>query len=340
MVCSNGPMGAGPESKFFFEDWIQLKKEIMSKAKMEEVRLKHASQLEDDLMQQKLNQLKELGLDKKLNLLVHEMKEKKRKECQARLQHWTAKWKLEGERVSKTLMKRVKIAKSRLILKSIWNQKKEELKNGEARQFISNWYRDLYGQGCLQSEAIKKLEKIWAKRIQKFKVSIQTDQNLLERMMKVTSRMRKQKAAGEDGIPAELYQRCPALLESLWRVWVLDCDRWSSRVGIITLIHKKADKRTVENWRPITLLNVDHKILAASLNNVLKWIASKVVGKFQHGFIPGRRIHEAILRIKAAQFWSLIKHKGGILCIDFQKAYDSVFREWDLDHNGSIGSTN
>ena len=45
------------------------------------------------------------------------------------------------------------------------------------------------------------------------------------------------------------------------------------RTGVITLLEKKGkDRLEIANWRPITLLNVDYKLLTKTLGQRLKTV--------------------------------------------------------------------
>ncbi len=62
--------------------------------------------------------------------------------------------------------------------------------------------------------------------------------------------------------------------------------------GLIILIPKlNKDKIIIDNLRPITLLNVDYKILTSAIANRLKFRLSQVISETQSGFIKGRLIH-------------------------------------------------
>ena len=53
----------------------------------------------------------------------------------------------------------------------------------------------------------------------------------------------------------------------------------SQRQAIIKLITKDSDKRFVKNWQPISLLNVDTKILSISLEEKLNHVLPELMLK-------------------------------------------------------------
>ena len=70
----------------------------------------------------------------------------------------------------------------------------------------------------------------------------------------------------------------------------------NTQKGLITLIHKGncLNRDEVGNWRPITLSNVDYKLIAKLLANRLKNVIDSIIGKQQQGFIKGRNIANII----------------------------------------------
>lgn len=103
----------------------------------------------------------------------------------------------------------------------------------------------------------------------------------------------------------------------------------SQKQGVITLILKKGkDKRKIANYRPITLLNVDLKIGSKAIANRITKIMPQLIGIEQTAFVEGRYIGDAVRTVADVLYYTKDKHVPGILmCIDFEKAYDSV------DHN-------
>merc|ERR1711884_796002 len=64
---------------------------------------------------------------------------------------------------------------------------------------------------------------------------------------------------------------------------------YEQREGLLILLPKKdKDLLEIENFRPISLLNVDYKILTKCLTNRLQKVLEKIIDPEQNGFIKGR----------------------------------------------------
>ena len=100
--------------------------------------------------------------------------------------------------------------------------------------------------------------------------------------------------------------------------------------GMIVCI-PKGDKPNefVKNWRPISLLNVVYKIGSSSIASRIKMVLPSLVNTDQSGFIPGRYMGDNIRLIYDLIHYLNYKDLPGLLlCIDFEKAFDSV--NWEF----------
>ena len=102
----------------------------------------------------------------------------------------------------------------------------------------------------------------------------------------------------------------------------------SQRRGVITLIPKEdSSLLDLSNWRPITLLNVDYKILAKVIAKRIESSLPKLINSDQTGFIKGRYIGQNVRLLNDLMEYTEANHIPGIfLFIDFKKAFDTL--EW------------
>ena len=93
----------------------------------------------------------------------------------------------------------------------------------------------------------------------------------------------------------------------------------------LVLIPKVQRPEVVSQLRPISLCNVNYKMLTKALTNRLKKVMPKIIGPYQSSFVPGRQIVDNII-IYQEVLHSMRKKKGekGYMAIkiDLKKAYD------------------
>ena len=100
----------------------------------------------------------------------------------------------------------------------------------------------------------------------------------------------------------------------------------SQRQAIIKLIEKKdKDKRLIQNWRPISLLNVDVKIIPKALSKRLKNVLPSLISDNQSAHVDRRFISEGgRLIADVLQITSVLKLTCMLVTADIQKVFDSV----------------
>ena len=157
---------------------------------------------------------------------------------------------------------------------------------------------------------------------------------LAEECLATLKDFKPNKSPGNDGLPIEFYLKFWPLFGQIAVEsfnYAHDCGELSvsQRQATITLLDKGKDRNQLKNWRPISLLNSDYKIMTKSLaNRFLKYLP-KIIQEDQTGFVKGRNISENIRTISDILEYLKDNDLPGILIsIDFEKAFDSL--DWNF----------
>ena len=102
--------------------------------------------------------------------------------------------------------------------------------------------------------------------------------------------------------------------------------------GTISLLPKEdKDKTLLANWRPLTLLSVEYKLISGCIAKRLGTLLPKIIHPDQNGFVGGRYIGESVRLVFDAMHHAKVnKVKGLLLLVDFEKAFDSVSHNFIL----------
>jgi hypothetical protein len=161
------------------------------------------------------------------------------------------------------------------------------------------------------------------------------------------------KAAGLDGLPAELWKELanehaeaekkrgpessptqPNITKILTKVYN-DIERngivagTDFNEGWLCPIFKKNEQSEIANYRPITVLSTDYKIMTKAITMRLTEVVGSIVNTDQAGFIPKRSIFD---QVKLAKL--VLKHaedtetNGVIVALDQEKAYDKIAHDY------------
>lgn len=144
--------------------------------------------------------------------------------------------------------------------------------------------------------------------------------------------MKNNKAAGSDGIPAEIYKEGGPMIQYqihqlVVKIWVFTALPPELRDAMIVNLFKKGDKATCGNYRGISLLSIAGKTITRILNNRLKSLAEKILPETQCGFRQSRGTTDMIFTARQLQEKSYEQNRPlYIAFIDLTKAFDSVNR--------------
>ena len=141
--------------------------------------------------------------------------------------------------------------------------------------------------------------------------------------------MADSKSPGCDGLPAEFYKKLFPIFGDIFVECInnnIGLLSPTQRIGLITLLCKDPDHSDeLGNWRPISLLNVDYKIIAKVLVNRLKKVVTSIIGQEQSCGIAKRSIFDNIHFLRNVfDYCQERKIPCIALCFDQAKAFDSV----------------
>ena len=227
--------------------------------------------------------------------------------------------------------------------------RKEEIKNGNVKLIhqlrkendsmvkekseiideIYNFYQNLFKSQSIDNEKIDDY-------LSNFKPPNLTkeDQEAMDRFIseeevkEAIKNLNINKSPGDDGITPEFYQifshtLAPILAEVYNNIWLRDEMTISMRNGIIQLIYKKKGTPTeLKFWRPITLLNLDYKILTKILAGRLKCAMDCLLNPNQSSGVKERDILDNILNLKNLIEYTKAKNlQAAFISLDNEKAF-------------------
>jgi hypothetical protein len=100
-------------------------------------------------------------------------------------------------------------------------------------------------------------------------------------------------------------------------------------LGWMCPIFKKKDPTEISNYRPITLINTDYKLLTKILALQLSDHVRDLIHSDQAGFIPKRSIFDHIRLAKAViNYAEIAGEDGAIVALDQEKAYDKIRHDY------------
>ena len=151
------------------------------------------------------------------------------------------------------------------------------------------------------------------------------------------SSMENNKSPGIDGLSNNFYKFFwPLFGTELTAIYNYAFQHGSLSVtqqrGIITLVFKKGDRTKLKNWRPITLLTTDYKILTKALANRLKSVLHLIVHPDKTAWIPNRTINDNVsLLCDAIHYANESNTPLALISIDQLKAFDRVSHSFLLE---------
>lgn len=297
----------------------------IKKRKEKEIRI----ELRDELSKEVVNLQKTVMLEEKLK----EIEDKKYKGAMIRSK---AKYLVEGEKCTRFFFNMEKNRQRAGMIKELIGKGGGKVKEKEeVLKEIKDYYESLFKREGVGREEIEFL-------VGKIKIKIDNgDKNLCERgiekeeIEEAIMQLNNGKSPGKDGLPNEFYKvfrkvLTPILKDVYDEIFKKEETSYFMGIGLVKLIYKrKGDIADLKNYRPITMLNTDFKILSKILANRLKKILPNIIQTNQAYAIPGRDITDTISSIRDVVSYMITEKKSGyVISLDLEKAFDRVEHEY------------
>ena len=197
-----------------------------------------------------------------------------------------------------------------------------------------NYYKDLYGKEATDND----IQETYLQYVRKIRDDdrdfIDEDITMID-IRKALNEMNENSAPGPNGLTVKFYK---TFFTELAPLLVKMIDRAINGEGLskelkqshITLLPKDSgDPLLTKNYRPISLLNIEYKLITKVLANKISPFLESVVNPDQAAAIKNRNIqnHTHLIR----DIITIAHDRGDKTCIlsmDQQKAFDMVSHEW------------
>ena len=204
------------------------------------------------------------------------------------------------------------------------------------------FYQDLYTSKSIRTDSTQTGESF----LSNLDIPRLTDEQKLSCEGKITpdecaavlENFQNNKSPGNDGIPVEFYKKFWSLISEPFTKCVNECFETgemsrSQKQAVITL-KKGKDRLLLENWRPISLVNVDAKIMSKVIATRIKNVLPNIIHHNQTGYVKDRYIGETVRSVFDVMDLTLKENVPCLLIfIDFQKAFDSLECTFTFENN-------
>ena len=195
-----------------------------------------------------------------------------------------------------------------------------------AVEFYSSLYSSEYEeQEALQEEFLSGLPQVSEETNSCLEAPIQ-----LQEVHAALQSMQGRRAPGIDGLTVEFFK-------AFWDIFahdILDVFNeslasgsmpMSCRRAVVTLLPKKGNLQDIKNWRPVSLLCVDYKLLSKVFASRLGRAMEQVIHRDQTYCVPGRSMVDNVHLIRdVLEVSSSLGFNTGLISLDQEKAFDRV----------------
>jgi len=255
------------------------------------------------------------------------------------------RWVEENEKSTKFFFMRVKSNRDKSNILGLETEEGIEVtEKSEVSEAIADYFQRLYSSGAhaVTDDWLENVPQLDDKSR-----DVLSRPLTCEELEKALFAMQQGKSPGNDGLTVGFYRTFWKHLKGpCWEAMQEGLARGelapSQKQTVIRLILKKGkNPKHLKGWRPISLMNNDAKMLSGALAARLKPNLPLVTSCEQAAFVEGKVIQEGTRLIdQVIRALERRGDKGGVLAVDFSKAFDSVEHDylWAVMSRMNLGS--
>lgn len=272
-----------------------------------------------------------------------ELRVVERHRCMGAVVRSRAQYVVDGEKNTAFFLGLERRMQERSFLTELLNERGERVTDLEGiLNTVHSFYKGLFTSGGVDEVSMRRvLEAVEARVSTEDAEMCDADFTLAEIEAAILG-LNLNKSPGSDGLTAEFYREFRDILAPLMlRVYVCMEEKRvvpeSLAMGVLTMLYKgKGSRLKLENYRPITLLNSDNKVLAKIMANRLNKVMGSIIAPTQAYGVPGRDVVDTLCTIR-----DVVKQMqevgGAVLCLDLNKAFDRVEHRFLLEALARFG---
>ena len=240
-------------------------------------------------------------------------------------------WHEEGERSSKYFLSLEKRNVDRKSVQYILNEGQTITKSDAILSLFSKTLQEKYTVQDTTEIDLNFIQNNVTEKLSEIEKQTLDSEFTLQELSTALQGMKKGKTPGSNGFSVDFF-RCfwKQLGVFLHRALEYSFSRGKAlsthRESIITLIPKAGrPSHSLKGWRPISLLNVDYKIISTAIANRFRKVIDHIISSSQSAYIKGRYIGE-----NSRLVYDVITHvnatnqSGVIMAADFEAAFETV----------------